>query len=58
MLLITPTCISCKKTIQNDEEVYVKLRYPKRKGITEIKAFLNLEGTFICEECSKEKFEK
>ncbi|KGR78767.1 hypothetical protein [Ureibacillus sinduriensis] len=54
MTLITPKCMKCDKEIQGDEEVFIQMRYPKRKGFTEIKAFLNLEGKFICKDCSKE----
>ncbi len=53
MSLITPKCMKCNKVIEDDEEVLIQLRYPKRKGITEIKAYLNLEGKFICSNCSK-----
>ncbi|RHW39358.1 Fe3+ hydroxamate ABC transporter substrate-binding protein [Lysinibacillus yapensis] len=52
MALIIPKCKKCDKEIKGDEEVYVQLRYPKRKGITEITAYLNLEGKFICKDCS------
>lgn len=53
MPLIIPKCMKCNKEIEGDEEVLVQMRYPKRKGFTEIKAYLNLEGKFICEGCSK-----
>ncbi|MCM3675283.1 Fe3+ hydroxamate ABC transporter substrate-binding protein [Peribacillus simplex] len=43
-----PKCVNCGKEIKGDEVVLVKMRYPKRKGMTEIKAF---EGSFICEAC-------
>jgi hypothetical protein len=43
------------KLIIEDEMVYVKMRYPKRKGFTEIKAYLRNEGKFICEECFNKK---
>jgi len=33
------------------EVVYVKMRYPERKGMTEIKAYLQNEGKLICEDC-------
>lgn len=46
--------MKCNKEIQGDEEVLVQMRYPKRKGFTEIKAYLNLEGKFICERCAAE----
>ena len=46
-----PTCSKCKKEIKGDEVVYIKMRYPKRKGFTEIKAYLKNEGHFICEAC-------
>nr|WP_229594173.1 Fe3+ hydroxamate ABC transporter substrate-binding protein [Rossellomorea vietnamensis] len=31
--------------------IYIKMRYPKKKGMTEIKTYLNNEGEFICEKC-------
>lgn len=52
MALIIPKCMKCNREIKDDEEVLVQIRYPKQKGFTEIKAFLNLEGKFICNECS------
>ncbi|WP_342574780.1 Fe3+ hydroxamate ABC transporter substrate-binding protein [Solibacillus sp. FSL K6-1781] len=54
MALITPKCMKCNNEIKDDEKVLVEVRYPKRKGFTEIKAYLNLEGKFICEKCSTE----
>ncbi|WP_413364893.1 Fe3+ hydroxamate ABC transporter substrate-binding protein [Lysinibacillus sp. 3P01SB] len=54
MTLIIPECIYCKKDIEKDEQALVIVPYPKKKGFTEIKAFLNIEGKFICENC-KEK---
>ncbi|PFA63070.1 Fe3+ hydroxamate ABC transporter substrate-binding protein [Bacillus sp. AFS015802] len=50
-----PTCSTCGKEISGNDMVYVKMRYPERKGMTEIKAYLNNEGTFICEECFEGK---
>lgn len=47
------TCSICKKEIKGNDVVYVKMRYPSHKGMTEIKAFLKNEGTFICETCFK-----
>lgn len=47
-----PKCSICQKDIKNDEVVFVKLKFPKRKGFTEIKAYLKNEGIFICEKCS------
>ncbi|WP_245893979.1 Fe3+ hydroxamate ABC transporter substrate-binding protein [Salsuginibacillus halophilus] len=46
-----PECSMCKKEIMGAETVFVKMRYPKRKGFTEIKAYLQNEGRFICEAC-------
>jgi hypothetical protein len=46
-----PKCSRCGKEITGNEIVYIKMRYPERKGVTEIKAFLNNEGRFICEGC-------
>lgn len=54
MALIIPKCMKCNNEIKDDEKVLVQMRYPKRKGFTEIKAYLNLEGKFICEKCSTE----
>ena len=54
MALIIPKCMKCNNEIKNDEKVLIQIRYPKRKGFTEIKAYLNLEGKFICEDCSTE----
>jgi hypothetical protein len=46
-----PKCTKCGKEIKGHEMVYIKMRYPKRKGMTEIKAYLKNEGSFICEDC-------
>ena len=50
-----PKCIVCDKEIKEDDIVFVKMRYPKRKGFTEIKAYLRNEGKFICENCFNNK---
>ncbi|PAE39066.1 Fe3+ hydroxamate ABC transporter substrate-binding protein [Bacillus sp. 7884-1] len=50
-----PKCLVCDKEIKGDEMVYVKMRYPKRKGFTEIIAYLRNEGKFICEDCFNKK---
>ncbi len=55
MLWDKPKCIVCEKEIKEDDVVVVKMRYPKRKGFTEIKAFLRNEGKFICENCFNNK---
>ena len=52
MILLIAKCKKCNNEIKGDEEVFVQIRYPKRKGFTEIKAYLNLEGKFICQACS------
>nr|WP_112182681.1 Fe3+ hydroxamate ABC transporter substrate-binding protein [Paraliobacillus zengyii] len=46
-----PKCTICEKEIGGNDVVFVKMRYPDRKGFTEIKAYLHNEGEFICEEC-------
>ena len=51
-----PKCTKCGKEIKGDEVVYIKMRYPKRKGITEIKAYLKNEGSFLCEDCFRQKY--
>jgi hypothetical protein len=45
----------CSKEIKEDDVVLIKMRYPKRKGFTEIKAYLRNEGKFICESCFDQK---
>lgn len=46
-----PICTICKREIEGDEVVHIKMRYPKRKGFTEIKAYLKNEAQFTCKEC-------
>lgn len=46
-----PVCLRCGKEIQGDE-VVIRMRYPKRKGFTEIKAYLQNEGEIICAPCN------
>ncbi|ODJ64796.1 hypothetical protein [Brochothrix thermosphacta] len=46
-------CVVCKKIIQPGENTFVNLKNPKRKGITEIKAYLRLEARFYCTDCVK-----
>ncbi|WP_077296329.1 Fe3+ hydroxamate ABC transporter substrate-binding protein [Virgibacillus pantothenticus] len=48
-----PKCSLCEKIIRDEDVVLVKMRWPKRKGMTEIKAYLINEGKFICEDCFK-----
>lgn len=55
MLWEKPKCIVCNKEVKEDDTVFVKLRYPKRKGFTEIKAYLRNEGKFICDSCFNKK---
>ncbi|WP_152656346.1 Fe3+ hydroxamate ABC transporter substrate-binding protein [Oceanobacillus sp. CFH 90083] len=46
-----PECVKCGKEIKGDDVVFIKMRYPRRKGFTEIKAYLKNEGRFICKDC-------
>lgn len=55
MLGDKPKCATCAKEIQGDDMVYVKMRYPRKKGVTEMKAYLNSHETFICEDCFNKK---
>lgn len=55
MLDDKPKCRVCDKEIKDDDNVYVKMSYPKKKGFTEIKAYLRNEGKFICEGCFNNK---
>ena len=55
MLWDKQKCIVCDKEIKEGDVVVVKMRYPKKKGFTEIKAYLRNEGKFICEDCFNNK---
>ena len=48
-----PKCSNCNKEIKRSDVVFVKIRYPMYKGMSEITAFLRNEGSFSCEDCSK-----
>ncbi|MCK7605327.1 Fe3+ hydroxamate ABC transporter substrate-binding protein [Geobacillus stearothermophilus] len=50
-----PACSICGKEIKGGEAVFVKMRYPERKGFTEIQAYLRNEGKFICEDCFRKQ---
>ncbi|MGM0846267.1 MAG: Fe3+ hydroxamate ABC transporter substrate-binding protein [Bacillota bacterium] len=50
-----PKCSSCSREIEGEEEVYIKMRWPKRKGMTEIKAYLKKQGKFMCPTCVEER---
>ncbi|KAA0542940.1 Fe3+ hydroxamate ABC transporter substrate-binding protein [Bacillus sp. BGMRC 2118] len=51
MFKIIPKCSKCGKEIEGNEEVIVKLRYPDRRGMTEIRAFIQNEGQITCMKC-------
>ncbi|AYV66255.1 MULTISPECIES: Fe3+ hydroxamate ABC transporter substrate-binding protein [Niallia] len=55
MFKVKPQCSNCGKHIERNEVVFVKMRYPERKGMTEIKAFIQNEGKLICEACFNTK---
>lgn len=55
MLWDKPKCIECDKEIKENDIVFVKMRYPKRKEFTEIKVYLRNEGEFVCEGCFNNK---
>ncbi|WP_193603792.1 Fe3+ hydroxamate ABC transporter substrate-binding protein [Niallia nealsonii] len=40
---------------KDEKVVYVEMRYPKHKGMTEIKAYLKNEGSFIWEDYFNKK---
>ena len=50
-----PKCSTCGKEIKGNDVVFVKMRYPNYKGMTEITAYLRNEGSFICEDCFNKK---
>jgi|GEM_PF-453684 len=51
MFKIKAVCSICSREIVGNETVYVRMRYHEKRGITEIKAYLQNEGKFICENC-------
>nr|WP_083978862.1 Fe3+ hydroxamate ABC transporter substrate-binding protein [Bacillus alveayuensis] len=51
MFRIKPTCSICSKPIEGNELIYVQMRYPEKRGMTEIKAFIQNEGKIICSHC-------
>ncbi|MFP3919068.1 Fe3+ hydroxamate ABC transporter substrate-binding protein [Lysinibacillus telephonicus] len=55
MFKIVPKCNQCDKEIKGNDVVFVKMRYPEGKGMTEIKAYLQNEGKLICEDCFNSK---
>ncbi|OIJ16844.1 Fe3+ hydroxamate ABC transporter substrate-binding protein [Anaerobacillus alkalidiazotrophicus] len=55
MFKIKPKCSICDQHIKGNDVVYVKMRYPQFRGMTEIKAYLQNEGKFICEDCYEKK---
>lgn len=46
-----PVCTVCGNEIEGGEIVHLRMRYPKKKGFTEIKAYLKNEAEFTCEAC-------
>ena len=50
-----PKCSNCKKEIEGNDTVFIKMRYPKIKGFSEIKAYLRNNGEFTCQECFNAK---
>jgi len=46
-----PKCSICRKEIKGNDVVFVKMRYPNYKDMTEITAYLRNEGSFTCEDC-------
>lgn len=47
MFKTKPECTYFNKEIKGNEVVFVKMRYPEKKGMTEIKAYLQNEGKLI-----------
>lgn len=47
MFKAKPECTYFNKEIKGNEVVFVKMRYPEKKGMTEIKAYLQNEGKLI-----------
>lgn len=55
MFRIKVSCSTCEREIKGNEEVNIRLRWPKRRGFTEIKAYLKNWGTLTCNECIARK---
>lgn len=51
LLKIEPECSKCHKSIEANELIYVKMRYPSYRGMSEIKSFIQNDGKIICENC-------
>ncbi|RMA94390.1 Fe3+ hydroxamate ABC transporter substrate-binding protein [Priestia megaterium] len=51
MFGIKERCSVCQKEIQPNEEVWMRMKYPSKRGMTEIKAFLHQEAQFVCMDC-------
>jgi hypothetical protein len=52
------TCFVCGKPIEKNEPIYMRMRYPSYRGMVEIKAFFQQEGTIIYEGCFSQKNKK
>lgn len=55
MFKLETKCSMCGKEIQGNEEVIIKLRFPEKRGMTEIKAFLTHMGLITCLDCDREQ---
>jgi hypothetical protein len=51
MFKIKERCYVCQKEIQPNEGVWMRMKYPSKRGMTEIKAFLHQEAQFVCMDC-------
>ncbi|MDD1512905.1 Fe3+ hydroxamate ABC transporter substrate-binding protein [Priestia megaterium] len=51
MFGIKERCYVCQKEIQPNEEIWMRMKYPSKRGMTEIKAFLHKEAQFVCMDC-------
>ncbi|MBO1001615.1 Fe3+ hydroxamate ABC transporter substrate-binding protein [Pseudogracilibacillus auburnensis] len=51
MFTIKPACAKCAKEIKGNDLVFVRMKYPTTRGMTEIKAYLQNNGDIFCETC-------
>ena len=51
MFEIKERCSVCQKEIQPNEEVWMRMKYLSKRGMTEIKAFLHQEAQLVCMDC-------
>ncbi|WP_438313156.1 Fe3+ hydroxamate ABC transporter substrate-binding protein [Sporosarcina sp. FA9] len=44
-------CTNCNREIEDDEEIYAKMKVPKHSIMVEIKAYLKKKSEIFCTAC-------